>query len=71
VALRKNELRLLRVGDLDLAKGTFTIHGKGGKIVVMPIAFDDEDFSEYLIYPRSDPTRHSIRRASTAGSSAA
>lgn len=69
LALRKNELRLLRVGDFDLAKGTFTVNGKGGKVVVMPIAFDDlkddlhlefmarKDLSEYLVYPRSDPTR--------------
>jgi integrase/recombinase XerD len=69
LALRKNELRLLKVKDFDLVKGTLTVHGKGGKVVVMPIAFEDlktdvelhlhtrEDPNEYLIYPKADPTR--------------
>jgi len=34
-------LRLLQVADFDLGKGTFIVHGKGGKVMVMPIAFDD------------------------------
>lgn len=68
LALRKNELRLLRVRDFDLGKGTFLVHGKGGKVAVMPIAFDDlkadlelhlvgRDPSEYLRYPQSDASR--------------
>jgi len=68
LALRKNELRLLRVGDFDLAKGTFVVHGKGGKVVVMPLAFDDlkddlhlellaREPSEYLLYPKADAER--------------
>ena len=68
LALRKNELRLLRVRDFDLGKGTFLVHGKGGKVAVMPIAFEDlrtdlelhligRDPDEYLLYPRSDTSR--------------
>ena len=41
LALRKNELRLLKIKDIDLTKGTVLIHGKGGKVVVMPLVFDD------------------------------
>jgi integrase len=68
LGLRKNELRLLRVGDFDLGIGTFVVHGKGGKVAVMPIGFDglerdlelhliDRDPAEYLIYPRTDLSR--------------
>jgi len=68
LALRKNELRLLKVADFDLAHGTFIVHGKGGKVVVMPIGFDDlkrdlevhligRDPAEYLLYPQLDPHR--------------
>jgi site-specific recombinase XerD len=68
LALRKNELRLLKVGDFDLGKGTVCIHGKGGKVVVMPIGFVDlaEDLrlelmargaEEHLLYPKKDPSR--------------
>jgi hypothetical protein len=32
LALRKNELRLLKVGDFDLTQGTFIVHGKGEKV---------------------------------------
>jgi site-specific recombinase XerD len=39
LALRRNELRLLRVGDFDLSRGTVRVHGKGGKIVVLPLGF--------------------------------
>jgi site-specific recombinase XerC len=64
LALRKNELRLLRLCDFDLSHGTVTVHGKGGKVVVMPIGFDTlkadievflvgRDPSEYLLYPKS------------------
>ena len=82
LALRKNELRLLKVRDVDLGKGTFTVHGKGGKVVVMPIAFADlksdlephligRDPGEYLIHPKSDPTRPMDPASLTAGSSVA
>jgi len=65
LALRRNELRLLRVGDFDLAKGTVLVHGKGGKVVVLPIGFEDlksdlhlhlldRDPAEFLLYPKND-----------------
>jgi hypothetical protein len=49
-------------------QGTFVVHGKGGKVVVMPLAFPDlkadlelhlvgRNPDEYLLYPRKDPTR--------------
>jgi site-specific recombinase XerD len=61
-------LRLLRVRDFDLTQGTVVIHGKGGKVKVMPIGFDDlkadlhlevlaREPDEYLIYPKSSPER--------------
>ena len=63
LGLRKNELRLLQVKDFDLGKGTFIVHGKGQKVVVMDIAIpslkDDLNLElltrepdEYLLYPR-------------------
>ena len=68
LALRKNELRLLKVGDFDLAQGTFLVHGKGGKVAVMSIAFEDlkDDLhlelltrkpDEYLLHPKWSRTR--------------
>lgn len=68
LALRKNELRLIRLSDFDLAKSTLLVHGKGGKVVVLPIGFDDikrdlelyligRDPGEYLLYPKLDSTR--------------
>lgn len=72
LGLRKNELRLLKVGDFDIGKGTFVIHGKGGKVVVMPLAFDDlkadlevhlvgRDPGEYLLHPRGASAKHRAR----------
>ena len=63
LALRKNELRLIRLSDFDLAKSTLLVHGKGNKVVVLPIGFDDikrdlelylvgRDQGEYLLYPK-------------------
>lgn len=68
LALRKNELRLLRVLDFDLGQGTFLVHGKGGQVAVMPIAFPDlrsdlelhligRSPEEYLLHPQGDPLR--------------
>jgi integrase/recombinase XerC len=68
LALRKNELRLLKVKDIDLAHSTVRIHGKGGKIVVLPIGFEDlkadlevhlvgRDPDKHLIYPKGHPLR--------------
>ena len=67
LGLRKNELRLLRVKDFDVGKGTFIVHGKGNKVVVMDIAIqslkDDLNLElltrepdEYLLYPRERKT---------------
>ena len=67
LGLRKNELRLLQVKDFDLGKGTFIVHGKGQKVVVVDIAIpslkDDLNLElltrepdEYLIYPRERKT---------------
>lgn len=70
LALRKNELRLLKLRDIDLADGTVVIHGKGDKQVVLPIGFDDlrkdlelhllgrnvDELHEYLLYARSRKT---------------
>ena len=66
--MRKNELRLLKVRDFDLAQGTFIVHGKGNKVVVMPIAFADlkddlhlelltREPNEYLLHPKWSKTR--------------
>ena len=68
LALRRNELRLLQVGDFDLARGTVRIHGKGGKVVIMPIGFKALKLDleihlmarggdEYLLNPQGDETR--------------
>lgn len=64
LALRKNELRLLRLVDFNLGDGTVLIHGKGNKQVVLPIGFEQlrkdlevylvgRNLGEYLIHPRS------------------
>jgi hypothetical protein len=58
----------MKVGDIDLGRGTIRIHGKGGKIVVLPIGFSDlktdlevhlvgRNPDEYLIYPKADTSR--------------
>jgi site-specific recombinase XerD len=68
LALRKNELRLLKVKDVDLGRGTIRIHGKGGKVTVQPIGFPDlktdlevhlvgRGPDEYLLYPKTDSSR--------------
>ena len=70
LGLRKNELRVLKVGDIDLQRGHITVHGKGDKIVVMPLAFRElaeEAYlhisgegrapDEYLLYPKRARTR--------------
>src|SRR5688572_15226818 len=57
-----------RTADFDLTNSTVIVHGKGGKVVVMPIAFDDlkrdlevhlvgRDPAEYLLFPKKDSTR--------------
>jgi len=63
LCLRKNELRLLRLRDVDLARGELLVHGKGGKEVVLPLGFEQlrkdlelylvgRDLDEHLLYPR-------------------
>jgi integrase/recombinase XerC len=63
--LRKNEVRLLRWRDLDLAAGLMRLHAKGGRRPELPIVFPDlladlnrlyQDTrakpSHYLLFPR-------------------
>lgn len=70
MGLRKNELRLLKVGDVDLIRNLITVHGKGGVVSVLPLELDSlrRDLylhiqaegrgpREYLLYPRSDRER--------------
>ena len=82
LALRRNELRLLQVGDFDLTRSTVKIHGKGGKVAVMPIGFRTlkadlevhlmgRRSDEYLLNPQHDPCLPMAQPASTTGSSGA
>lgn len=70
LGLRKNELRLLRIKDIDLATNLITVQGKGGKRSILPIGFKDlrrdlylhisgegREPNEYLLYPRANPAR--------------
>jgi site-specific recombinase XerD len=71
MGLRKNELRVLTLGDIDLARNLLVVHGKGGKVAVMPLAIPSlaRDLKlhlqerapytpdEYLLYPRSERRR--------------
>ena len=70
MGLRKNELRLLKVGDIDLVRNLITVHRKGGHVEVqtlgIPSLRDDlylhiqgeqRASGEYLLYPRSDTSR--------------
>ena len=70
LGLRKNELRILRVGEIDLARGFVAVHGKGGKDALVPVGFEslrallslhingeERQPDEYLIYPRRDRGR--------------
>jgi len=70
LGLRKNELRVLRIKDIDLGAGLITVHGKGGKQAVLPIGFKDlrrdlylhitaerRQPDEYLLYPKQARTR--------------
>jgi site-specific recombinase XerD len=66
--LRASELRLLRVEAFDLGSGTVRIHGKGDKVMVMPLAstalVEDleihlvgRDPGEFLLYGKQDARR--------------
>ncbi len=62
MGLRKNELRLLRVGEIDVIRDLLTVHGKGGKVSVLPLEIpslrndllihvNGRHPDEYLLYP--------------------
>lgn len=68
MGLRKDELRLVRVGEIDLVRHLLTVHGKGGRDAVLPLAFPSLNLDlelhvrerhpdEYLLYPRSTKRR--------------
>jgi integrase/recombinase XerC len=68
LALRRGELRLLKIEDFDLTRGTVRVHGKGNKVVVLPLGFKalkqdlevylvGRDPNEYLLHPRHDQMR--------------
>jgi site-specific recombinase XerD len=68
MGLRKDELRQLRVGEIDLARNLLAVHGKGGKDAVLPLDFpslnrdlylhvQERHVDEYLLYPRSHKRR--------------
>jgi integrase len=37
LGLRAGEVEALKVDDIDWTAGTFTVHGKGGKVRQMPL----------------------------------
>src|SRR5215472_8758195 len=57
MALRKDELRLLRIGDIDLVRNLVTVHGKGGKVAVLPIGFESLRADLYL-YIQGEQRHH-------------
>jgi site-specific recombinase XerD len=68
LGLRRNELRLIQVGDFNLAHGTVKVHAKGGHIHRVPLGFPSlktdievhvvgRGGDEYLLYPKTDVTR--------------
>lgn len=71
MGLRKNELRLTTLGDIDLTRSLLVVHGKGGKVSVLPLRIpslhrDLELYlqerapyhvGEHLLYPRSHKRR--------------
>lgn len=69
LGLRKNELRTLKIKDVDLDQGLIRLNQKGGDIIFHPIVFKDairklaEHFTldgrnpeEYLLHPRWERT---------------
>lgn len=65
LGLRKNELRLLKVGEIDLHRNVLLVHGKGRKDALMPIRpatlrddlylhvqGDGRHPDEFLLYPK-------------------
>jgi integrase/recombinase XerD len=68
LGLRRNELRLIQIGDFDLARGTVKVHAKGGHIHTVPLGFptlkkDVETYivgraaESYLLNPKGDERR--------------
>jgi integrase/recombinase XerC len=68
LGLRKDELRQLRLAEVDLEARTLTVHGKGGHVDTLPIGFEhvynalalylrDRDVEEHLLYPKDFRTR--------------
>lgn len=70
LGLRKNEIRVMQISDIDLGRDLITVNGKGGNVSVMPLEFQSvrEDLylhivgeargpSEYLLYPRTAKRR--------------
>jgi len=67
LALRRDELRRLQIGEIDLANGLLHVHGKGGRRAQVPIAYEnvaellylhvvgeERQASEYLLYPKKE-----------------
>jgi site-specific recombinase XerC len=70
LGLRKGELRMLRIGDFNLAAGTVTVYGKGGHEDKLPLGFQrlrsalelhllerEGNPDEYLLFPKTHRTR--------------
>lgn len=70
LGIRKNELRVLRVGEIDLHRNLITLHRKGGKVEVLPLGppsmredlylylqAEGRQDNEYLLYPRGHRQR--------------
>lgn len=62
LGLRKDELRRIRLADIDLEARTLIVHGKGGHLDTLPIGFEhvhnalalhlrDRGPGEHLLYP--------------------
>ena len=69
LGLRKNDLRLLQIRDIDLEQDIVILrHGKRGKEAILPIAYNEvrqdlkehvaaREPDEYLLYPKRDRTQ--------------
>lgn len=69
LGLRKNELRLTTIRDIDLARNAIRVHGKGDREKLLPIEFAavrrelylhvvaGRRPDEYLLYPKQSPLR--------------
>jgi integrase/recombinase XerC len=71
LGLRREDLRLLQIADIDLARDELYLrHAKGGEEHVLPIAFPDlrealylhlqaekREPAEFLVYPKTERTR--------------